>query len=186
MPTKDLTYIGLAAIAGLLAGFLLGRSSLTERIMDDSDKNSFDIKYGNAHTAELLERLRATHDRLENKLLEMDSEVMSEEKLAIERKARMDRPGSLEALFRRRNLKKEMVRLQGMITTLFQNIMRLEAKESQDQVAITMGEAELARIMQIEDIEGDIVDYRVINHLSLMPRPPTSKHRVLNRSFSAC
>lgn len=186
MPTKDLIYISLAAIAGLLSGFLLARSSWVGRIMDDSDKDSCDVKYGHAHTEELLERLRATHDRLENKLLEMDSEVLTEEKLAIERKARMDRQGALEALFRRRNLKKEMVRLQGMITTLFQNIMRLEAKESQDQWAIIMGEAELARISQIEDTEGDIVDYRVINNLSLLPRPPTSKKRVLNRSFSLC
>jgi len=178
LPIRDLTLIACAATVGVLAGFALGRSS--ERIGDSQDDN---------RTKEILQKLRLAHDRLEIRLAELDDAVTIEHKLAVERKMLEDRRGSLECLHRKRNLRKEMVRIQGMITTIFQNIVRLETKETQDQVAITMGEGELARILQLEDIEGDIVDYRATNNLSLTARPFTEQaknKRVLNRSFSLC
>eukprot|EP00397_Hematodinium_sp_SG-2012_P064227 GEMP01090349.1.p1 GENE.GEMP01090349.1~~GEMP01090349.1.p1 ORF type:complete len:182 (+),score=27.85 GEMP01090349.1:34-546(+) len=163
-------------VSGLAIGYMIGR---------------YTSKYGAAKpqlsTEEsvrlVLEQLEDMKGRLEFRLTEVQVAMEDEQKQAIERKSLGDRNGAIGCLARKRNLRKDFLRIQGLVTSIYGHIVHLEAKETHDEVFLRVAESEVARVLQLEDIEGDITDYRIANFLDLKPRPPTAR-RTLARSFS--
>jgi len=171
LPIRELSFLAVGVLAGLFVGYTIRNA---EKPSATSSK---------APVRGLIDRLHTLHERLDGRLRELEEAMEDLRKQAAQRKGCADKSGALECLARRRNMRKEFVRLQGMCTNLFSNIVKLENKETNDEVAIALGEGEYARLLQLEDIDGDIGEYRALNNLSLEHRPPAG-NRTLGRSFS--
>lgn len=170
---REALSIGIG-LAGLAIGFFLGRARRSPH-----RATSHDV------TISLLKQLAAAKGRMESRLNAMEQAMDQEKQFAIERKQVGDRKGSMSCLARKRDLKKEVYRVQGLITSLYCHIIRLESRETLEEVSLREAENEMLRVLQIEDIEGEIVNYRIENFLSLMPRARTSRGpQVLSRSFT--